>query len=367
MLETASDDCESARIKAELLCWGLHPNEATSEILSRQNPCYDQKTGNFGIHIAFPNGSHTLVTVAHEFDYRSPYLLARQDGGFVLTKDRSPVCTVKEVQMPQWYLKHTTSGRRMPSVFLHEGSRFLHQAYSGCDYHRRHLGCGFCSAGNVWSIGTPEEVSEVVRAAVKENGNYHVCLGGGTRLPLERNYDYFLECTSRIRQHSSSCVIWVEMIPPPPLRITNLVKEGVTSFGFNIEVWDDRRRREVCPGKGTLPKKDYLKRMEKAVSLLGPNRVGSCLIVGLEPLESTIQGAQTLASIGVQPCLLPFRPWDKSAYEESSPCVPETLTTVSGAAVQFMKASGINPHLNHGCLGCEGCTIDHDLYGLEHS
>ncbi len=149
------------------------------------------------------------------------------------------------------------------------------------------MGCRFCGTGSNWKIGTPQEIGEIVAEAVKENREYHVCLGGGTRLPLNRNVEYFSECAAEIRKRDSNVPVWVELMPiEADDEISRLVESGVTSFGFNIEIWDDALRKEICPGKSQISKNQYLEAMKKALKILGPNRVGSCLIIGLESIES---------------------------------------------------------------------------------
>lgn len=360
---------EIIKIKADLLCMGIHPNKVAEEIYHRQNPCRDWKTGNVGLHISLEGESHVLVTISHSFDRKSPYSLeccGSNGKNLILLKGNNVVSHVKEVPMPDWYSNKTTTKIPMPTFFLHEGKAFLHQAYSGCDYHSRGLQCRFCGTGSGWKIGTPLEIGETVAEAVKENPNYHVCLGGGTRLPLNRNVEYFFECLIEIRKRNSKVPIWIEMVPPESDNdILKLVKFGATSFGFNIEIWDDKLRKEICLGKSQIAKERYLEAMKKALNILGTNRVGSVLIVGLEPIDSSIKGAIALASIGVQPCILPFKPWDKSSYSNYTSCNPDDLIKVSEATVKVVIENDIFLGENQGCLLCEACTIDHDIYKLQ--
>lgn len=363
--EQSSRLWNTIQVKADLLCKGLRPTEAARSIYAMQNPCRDWKTGNVGVHIVLETGSHVLVTVSHSFDQQSPYWIEELGTQYMLHRDGKAVCAITPVSMPAWYRRQTTTGSPMPSIFLHEGRSFLHQAYSGCDFHAEGLACRFCGAGSSWRIGTPQEVGETIEAALRENPAYHACLGGGTRLPLRRNTDYFVACVQEIRSRTTEIPIWVETVPPESdAEIRLFVDSGVTGFGFNIEVWDDSWRKTICPGKSAVPKSRYLDTMKRTASLLGPNRVGSCLIVGLEPMDSSIAGSNELASRGVQPCVLPFRPWDRSAYSECKPCEPEDLIRVSEAAVTAMLDNGVCPEKNQGCLLCEGCTIDHDIYWL---
>jgi len=355
---------EDIKIKADLLCMGIRANTMAREIFHRQNPSNDFKTGNVGLHIVLENGSYVLVTASHAFDQQSPYSLEFHNGEIFLFRGSEIVNRVKEVPMPNWYVKKTSTMIPMASIFLHEGKAFLHQAYAGCDYHYRNLACRFCGTGSSWKIGTPLEVGETVAAAIEENHKYHVCLGGGTRLPLNRNIDYFAECIIHIRKRNVNVPIWIEMTPPNADDILKLIELGANSFGFNLEIWNDTLRKEICPGKSDIPKKRYVDASSEVLDVLGPNRVGSCLIIGLEPIESSIEGATILTENGIQPCILPFKPWDKSFFKNMSPCIPEDLITVSKMAVNSMINNEISPEDNQGCLLCDGCTIDHDIYKL---
>lgn len=359
------DDWEAIKIKADLLCLGIRSNEVAETIYHQQNPQDDFKTGNVGLHISMENGSHVLVTASHSFDNRSPYSIGYRGKQLVLSKGQVVVDQIKEVPMPKWYSMKTTKSVPMPKIFLHEGSSFLHQTYSGCDYHSKGLGCKFCGTGPELKNREPREIGETVAEAAKENPKYHVCLGGGTRLPPKRNIEYFSECITEIRKNDSKIPIWIEMVPPESDRdILQLTELGATSFGFNIEIWDDSLRNKICPGKSIIPKIRYLKAMEKALDVLGPNRVGSCLVAGLEPIENTINGATELASIGVQPCIIPFKPYDNSEYDSLNPCSQGDLIKASKSAVNAMIEYSVNPEENQGCLHCESCTVDHDIYRL---
>lgn len=357
---------EVVRLKAGLLCEGLFPNPVAQAICQRQNPCEDWKTGNVGIHFAFETGSHVLATVDHTFNRDSGFSLESNEAHLVLLERGTAVCRVAEIAMPSWYKESTSMCGDMSGLFLHEGRAFLHQTYSGCDYYATKMQCMFCSAGPKWRIGTPSEIGEVVSRALAENPAYHVCLGGGTRVPIERNVAYFSECAEQIRKANPRVPIWVEMVPPDSdEEILRMVEAGVTSFGFNIELWDDKRRQELCPAKALVSKTRYLSAMEYALEVLGPNRVGSCLMAGLEPLQSSIRGCCVLASIGVQPCVLPFKPWDGSDHAAEGCCTPNNLVEISRSAVRAMIANGVSPAENQGCLRCDACTIDHDVYELE--
>ena len=103
--------------------------------------------------------------------------------------------------------------------------------------------------------------------------------------------------------------------PPPDLNFINsVVDAGVNEIGINMEFYDRKLSRLLMPGKASADADVYYKNLEHAVNLLGAEgAIRSILIVGLEPLENTVQGVRELASRGVMPILSIFKPLENTA------------------------------------------------------
>jgi len=181
-------------------------------------------------------------------------------------------------------------------------------------------------------------------------------------LPLSRNTEYFLNCVKEIRKNNPGVPIFVEMTPPETNdEIKELVDAGASCFGFNLELWDDKVRKEICTGKHVISKDRYFEAWEYAKKLLGKNKVGSCQIIGLEPMNSSIEGIEAATSRGVQVSVMPFKPWQGSLYEKISPCSPEDILEASKVAAKIMLKYDVDPHKNYGCFNCAGCTVAEDI------
>jgi biotin synthase-related radical SAM superfamily protein len=353
------------QIKAELLCLGIKATEDALKLYEIQNPYSDLKTGNVGLHFILSHKTSVLATITHHFNAISPYTIQKKNTEWMLFRDGKPCIKITPIPMPKWYQQRTTTGKPMSKIFLHEGTHYLHQTYQGCDYFAVNKGCKFCGTGEKWEIGSPTEIGEVAAAAYKENQNYQICLGGGTRLSADKGALYFKDCLQEIRKKVTNIPIWIEMVPPESNKyIQMLIDAGATSFGFNIEIWDDELRKGICPGKYEVSKERYFEAFEYVLEALGPNTVGSVLIVGLESIESTVEGVKELAKAGVQPCLLPFKPWNGSEFEKKPPADPADFIQVSKLSAKIMIEYGIDPRRNQGCLNCNSCTIDHDYFYL---
>ena len=347
-------------LKSNLLCVGMSADDSTIRLFEEQNPNEVWKTGNNGCFVEFDD-TRLLVSIVHKANEFSPYHYVMSDcnllRGTEVVKEK-----VTAKIYPDWYRLQLSTGRSFTEVFLLEGERYFHQAYKGCDYMAGGFGCGFCSTGCRNSReSTPAELGEAA-AIIKEHiTNAHICLGGGTYLPVESNVAYFVDCAKEIRKHHSDIAIWIEMVPPSTDDVLRLIEAGATSFGFNIEIWDNASRKEICPGKSEFSLGHYLEVLEFTAKQL-PNKAGSCLLVGLDKPESIQTGVDALVSIGVHPCILPFKPFDGSRLEKMNPANPAEFIELSTYAVDRMYRSGLNLLQNQGCLLCECCTVMHDIW-----
>jgi len=348
------------KLKADLLCVGMSADDSTIKLFEKQNPNKVWKTGNNGCFVEF-DGTQLLVSIVHKINKISPYHYVMDDGS-LLKENEIVKKNVSAKIYPDWYKAKLSTKRAFTEVFLLEGERFFHQAYRGCDYMANGLGCGFCSTGCRDSRETmASEIGEAAGLIKEHISNAQICLGGGTYLPIATNVDYFVDCARNIRNNNSDIPISIEMIPPTTDDVLRLIDAGTTSFIFNIEIWDDDKRKEICPGKSEFSLKHYLEVLEFTAKQL-PNKVGSSLLVGLDSPESIKAGVNTLINIGVHPCILPFKPFDGSKLEKTKPANPGEFIELSGYTVDQIYESGLDLFQNQGCLLCECCTVMHDIW-----
>ena len=291
------------------------------EIFKLQNPNEMHKQGRyFGIMMKLDNRLGVLANVSYNKTDKIKYRLEGTLDDVRLVDDNGNfICNVSYIHAPAWYSEKTRSNKPTSEVFIDEGETFLHMTYSGCDYGRYGIGCKFCGCTEEINNPTADEIAETVDFA-KEEPQYQVCLGGGTTLPLSKSTEKFKEMISKIREKTKSIPIWVEMVPPTEEEIKELIDSGATSFGFNIEVFDEKLRKEICPGKSAISIDRYIERGKYANELLGGNKVGSTLICGIAPIETIKRGVDELTKNGIHPCILAFRPSENSEFEKLEEC-----------------------------------------------
>jgi hypothetical protein len=131
-------------------------------------------------------------------------------------------------------------------------------------------------------------------------------ISGGT--PLKRDYEYLNNVYEEVLEAFPSIPIDIMMLPlPEVINLESLYKQGLNGLSINLELFDDGWRNRMIPEKNAIRKETWLSFIDKAVEYFG-SEVRSMLMVGLEPIERTLDGVQALAERGCTPVLSPFRP-----------------------------------------------------------
>jgi hypothetical protein len=157
-------------------------------------------------------------------------------------------------------------------------------------------------------VFTPQDVAEVVDYAVNtEKCAKYVQLTGGSTVNGKGECDRVVEILAAINQIAGLASIAGETIvyatpPSPPDEVDKLFAAGADRVACDIEIWDEQLARQICPGKAKFTgRQRHLDTLLYIAAAYGPNKACSAFVVGLEPAESFLSGAEYLASHGVVP------------------------------------------------------------------
>ena len=156
-----------------------------------------------GIEVILPGGLWTNVPVSEPFARRSPYVLHRERGVYVIRRHgegavrlgdglqvvaprADDVAWVRLAPRPGWYDRKTTTGKPMTRIGTLQGTYLGVYQARVCDYWKEDpkSNCRFCSVGLNLGMDdatdkTVDEVMEVVRAARRESGITYVDFNTG--------------------------------------------------------------------------------------------------------------------------------------------------------------------------------------------
>ncbi len=279
------------------------------------------------------------------------------------------------VPRPKFYDLTTDDGIPYHKIALLHGSETLATTvYQACRYWASGTQCKFCTIPHSYSSGatilekTPEQVTEVVKAAENEGAIRDVLLTTGTPETPDMGCSRLIRIIEGIRE-SSEIPIGVQFEPPTDMEIMKAVFEaGANAAGIHAESADESVRKEMCPGKheyGSLSL--YHKSWAYAVELFGPGNVSTFLLHGIgESIDSTLELVNELGSMGVLSVVTPMRPAPGSQLADFEPAYLGDLER----SVEFYKRVGkillkwkLDPDKTAaGCHRCGGCTPIQEAY-----
>ncbi len=155
---------------------------------------------------------------------------------------------------------------------------------------------------------SPRDVAEVVHYGVNvERCVRDIQITGGSTFNASAEIDRYVEVLRAIDEVAGRANVPGEMLvyttpPADPREVDKLFEAGAARVLCDMEFWDEDLLREICPGKakwtGAQRALDTLLYIARTH---GPNRASCEFVVGVEPVESVVAGAEYLASHGVVP------------------------------------------------------------------
>ncbi len=194
----------------------------------------------------------------------------------------------------------------------------------GCFFKEHGIGCAFCDIESSDKNFSFEDIKEVLQTYASHSAIGHYLVGGGSQNPSD-NFEEIIKIVNYIHTTTGK-KIYLMSIPPEDTNIlAHLKVAGVTEVSFNLEVFDRAFARKYMPGKGSLSLDRYERAFQTATCLWGKTgNVRSALIVGLEPMNSLLEGVEFLCKLGVSPILSLIKPANQ-LYDFWAPSSEEVL------------------------------------------
>lgn len=311
------------------------------------------------------DGTPASVPVLSDFVSRSPYRLETGSEGWVLFREDEPLdVPVTVPHEPAFYRESTVEGVPYRQIALLHGVDCLASTvFQACRYWGTPSACKFCGVGLSWKSGKtllrkePGPLAEVAEAA-RAAGVRHVTLTAGSTGDRRMEWRLFREAAGAISRRTG-LPVHVQVMPPVTARqMEGLREEGVVSIGIHLESFDPVVLKELAPCKASIPLEEYIRAWKEAVSVFGRNQVSSFLLMGLgETPASLLDGCERLASIGVYPYLVPFRPIPGTPLARREPIRPDLAGKIYRKAARILEARDLQwQGVRAGCVRCRGCS-----------
>ena len=258
----------------------------------------------------------------------SPFRLGiAANGNASLSCEGTPVTEVSFPPQTDFYRQRTSTGRPFLGMAVLQGLDALSFPYLWpCTYARGGQACQFCHCGGfseqLAREGHPEpsfpmaqDVADVVDYAFKTEklAKYIQITGGslGTQdaeCHLAKELLWAINSISGFKNIPSEISVFTSP-PADPALTDQLFEAGADRVACGIEIWDEDLAKRICPGKAQSGSRErLLKTLQYIADKHGPNKACSGFVVGLEPVESFLTGAEFLASRGIVPIVSIWMP-----------------------------------------------------------
>lgn len=251
-------------------------------------------------------------------------------------------------------------------VALHGTEAIATTTNKYCDYWQTELECKFCAIqhnikmhdGKSLAVKNPEHIVEAVLEAEKQGFCKHVTLTSGSTKTADRGLTQYIPYLKMLKE-KTSVPVHVQIEPPENIGdISKLYNAGADTIGIHIETFDEKVRREICPGKATVSQDMYFKAWKEALKIFGENQVDSFILIGLGEKEKEVIGSiEKLCSTGIIPLIVPIRPLPKTEMEDMLPPDPILMLNVLSSTASVIKEYGLKLEKNKaGCVRCGACS-----------
>jgi radical SAM protein (TIGR04043 family) len=355
---------EIALLKFRLLAHGLCVAPGAQALLAGAKPQLRMRSGvSGGLDLVLPGGIHVNAATTESFAQSSPFLLDGADDRFVIRDGGACETPVVVYPRPAYYDRRGSDG--VPHVSIGQmcsGDRICIGMTRHCAFWKREDRCTFCSIGlnapREAAVKTPARIAETVEVAAYDPvlPARHVLIGGGTPNQEDRGA-IFAAAVSRAIKRRVDLGIYVMIAPPQDLdEIDRLRDAGADELGMNLEFFTLQAMQRHAPGKlRHIGFEHHDRALRRAVAVFGCGNARSIVIVGLEPAEATVAGAERLAAMGVMPILSPFRPLDGTDLAHERGFTPKLLFEIQAEVAARCARYGLGP--GPSCIPCQNNTL----------
>jgi hypothetical protein len=252
--------------------------------------------------------------------------------------------------VPDYHGAMGSNGRPLNNYVFTHGDRLRLSPTIGCA-----MECTFCNIpydDTYAGVKPLDAMVEAVRAALEDpvQPARHMLISGGT--PGPPHVEDLRDVYYAVLDQYSSIGVDIMMVPVDGLfDLPRLNQLGVNELSINLELWDEKLAATVMRHKHRQGRQHYLDFLEHASAELGGYRVRSMLLVGIEPLDSTIAAVEAVAQRGCVPVLSPFRPDPGTPMADARPPSAATLREAYERGLDIASRHGV-------ALGptCDPCT-----------
>ena len=304
---------------------------------------------------------------------QSPFSLdLDRDGQVYLFHEGQPLTPVSFPPATEYYQQQTQGGHSYGSIAVMEGIGLLAFFYMWpCEYIKTGETCSFCfqvmadMAGFNLPSPAPEDVAEIVAWSIEFGRIREIQLTAGTRFASRTECSRYAELLraidARVGLDRLTAEIYCYMTAPrDPALVDQVFEAGADRVGHDLHVWDRSLHARFAPGHArSIGRDGQLRALEYIAERFGPNKAFSAFVVGLEPLDSMLEGVEYLARRGIVPAFSVWMPTPGSTEPDLQPPGLEYYRRARREFARLYTEYGLVPP---GIPAGSHVSLCHDIY-----
>ena len=320
-------DNSSIVLKAGLLENGINVSSQVKEILDKKSDIWWLRNDYVTAAGITLNFNDEYVTCRQ--NPNSKYILL-EDKEKIFILDEKDNSTIAKVIIPPDYMKENIiiDGKIINDYVTTSTDRIRLLLMTGCANH-----CKFCNGPVEFEYGLNkvESIDKAYKIAIKDQPPRH----GHISISNVKTKEELIKLTLSFEFFGRKYPGFFDLMTTPrgftsytdssqyKAYLEHTKDIGICGVAANMELNNPDQLRYWCPEKAIIGQKKYLKFIEYAVEIFGVNKVRSLLIVGIEPLEETLNGVKKLVERGCNPVLSPLYPYGEANMKPSAKLLVE--------------------------------------------
>ena len=310
------------------------------------------------------------TVVQFRMNSMSPFCIQEKNGALRLTRGEQEICDVSLIKRPDFYNQETSDSKKMVRIGQIGGEDCLFFCYQNYCSHFAHgkqcLFCNLVSTSKTYDTVLKKKeanlIGEVAAAAWSEGMVNHILLTGGC-FSHEKEITTIEDIMASIRKYTGKDRVPGTVLPSPAKGddIKRFYDTGIQAIGYSMEIWDQELYRAICPGKSeNTSHTDFLRSIERAVSIFGEGNVYGVFVLGLEPKDSFLDGVRILTGMGANVVPFVWSPNPGSRLAGHRAPTGKWFTEAIREAASIVIDGDVSIGSENHCYRCDGNNMLHD-------
>jgi hypothetical protein len=328
---------------------------------------------DMSFHLEYLSGVlswNNLKLLRYASQLTAPFSIRIYDDKPALFHMEEYIDTISFTPYTDFYKLKTSSGRNVLGNAVIQGLDWVaFQCLWPCEYAAAGKPCQFCFSGADFATLAKKkrplpdalparDAAEIIGYAVGRAGVRNIQLTGGSTFDGKTEAKYITGYLKAIASGPASDNEIGELLlyitPPTDYSLADTYFSlGASRIACSLEIWDMALAREITPGKIEYATRErHLDFLSRIAGKYGPGKAFSNFIIGIEGIDTLMEGASELAQRGILPSASVWMPMGKPVRGSMKPPDVDYYRRVKEHFAELYVKYNLRPPVSRGLNVC---------------